>query len=180
MVVMLLGIMMVVIAVKEKDKSPILLTVLGIMTLFRDWQLYSALSGIEVTSLAKVMCAWLEQQVPWERIALVHTKAEGAGLDDGLAEEMTGLDEGLPAVMTGLVEGLATTGFPDGIDVGLDGLVVEGRLLGGIETAEICLFWAKTLVVYNIKIKVGSSVLCWSKSHMLVDRSCVGWVRGGT
>jgi hypothetical protein len=42
--------------------------------------------------------------------------------------------------MTGLVEGLAMTGFLVGVDVGLDGLVVEGRLLGNTETAEICQF----------------------------------------
>jgi hypothetical protein len=59
----------------------------------------------------------------------VHTKGEGVDLDDGLAEEMTGL-----------VEGLAMTAFPDGVDVSLDGLVVEGRLLGEEDAAEICQF----------------------------------------
>jgi hypothetical protein len=33
------------------------------------------------------------------RIALVHTKGEGIGLDDGLAEEMTGLREGLAVTL---------------------------------------------------------------------------------
>jgi hypothetical protein len=115
-------------------------TVLGMITVLREPQKYSAAFGMVVTSLAKVMCGSLLQQVPVERIALVHSKAGGAGLDDGLAEEMTGL-----------VEGLAMADFPDGVDVGLDGLVVEGRLLGDIEPAETRQFSAKTLVVYNIK-----------------------------
>jgi hypothetical protein len=64
---------------------------------------------------------------------------------------LIGLDDGLRVEMTGLVEGLAMAGFPDGVDVGLDGLVVEGRLLGDLEAAEIRQLWAKTLVVYDIE-----------------------------
>jgi hypothetical protein len=101
----------------------------------------------------------LEQQVLRESISLVHTKGKGAGLIDGLADEMTGLEEGLEVTlkeglrvgleneMIGLddgllkeIEGLAMAGFLVGVDVGLDGLIVEGFLLGGIETAEICKF----------------------------------------
>jgi hypothetical protein len=50
------------------------------------------------------------------------------------------LDVGLPVEMTGLVKGLPVAGFLVGVDAGLDGLVVEGRLLGDIETAETCQF----------------------------------------
>jgi hypothetical protein len=48
------------------------------------------------------------------------------------------LDDGLLGEMRGLVEGLIMAGFLVGVDVGLDGLVVEGRLLGDREAAEIC------------------------------------------
>jgi hypothetical protein len=53
---------------------------------------------------------------------------------------MMGLDDGLPVEMTGLVESLAKVCFLVGVDVGLDGFVVEGRLLGNTETAAICQF----------------------------------------
>jgi hypothetical protein len=60
------------------------------------------------------------------------------GLKVGLENEMVGLDDGLPAELTGLVESLAVTGFLVGVDVGLDGLVEEGRLLGDKDAAETC------------------------------------------
>jgi hypothetical protein len=61
-----------------------------------------------VTSLAKVMCSRSEQQAPLERIALVHSKAEGAGGVDSLSAEIAGL-----------VEGLVVT-LKDGLKVGLE------------------------------------------------------------
>jgi hypothetical protein len=73
--------------------SRIAITELGIIRLIREEHSYSA-----SMSEAKV-CGSLQQQVPRERISLVHSKAEGAGFRDGLAEEMTGLVEGLAVTL---------------------------------------------------------------------------------
>jgi hypothetical protein len=79
---------------RANGRLSIVITIRGIVALIREEHRSRALLRIVVTLLARVMCSWLSQQVPRERISLVHSMAEGADFRDGLRVEMTGLVEG--------------------------------------------------------------------------------------